>query len=98
MGKDRIAKRLALFLLAKQLVNSQLQIKKWVCNGGESDHLPILLEIGGDFKTPTSPFKFNSAWLKDEKFHALVKSQWVPYNPRSLTPAAIGGKILKVEK
>jgi hypothetical protein len=83
VGEDIIAKRLDRFLIVDQLVASQLQFKQWVGCGGESDHLPILLEIGGDFWKPASPFKFNSTWLKDEEFHALVKSHWIPYNAQT---------------
>jgi hypothetical protein len=45
---------------------------------GGVDHFPIFLEIAGASRKPTSPFKFNSAWLKEESFQKLVKEVWSP--------------------
>jgi len=40
---------------------------------GESNHHPIFLEVAGDSRKLASPFKFNSAWLKEEEFLNLLK-------------------------
>jgi hypothetical protein len=44
-----------------------------VGSGGDSNHHPIFLEVVGGSRKPTSPFKFNSAWLKKGEFLNLVK-------------------------
>jgi hypothetical protein len=54
--------------------------------GGESDHYPILLEVAKGRRKPTSPFKFNPKWLKEESFIDLVKEQWVPFDPKLDSP------------
>jgi hypothetical protein len=78
LGEDYISKRLDRFLLSTNLVESPLFFRQWVGSGGESDHHPIYLEVEGRSKKPTSPFKFNSAWLKEEEFMSLAKDIWTP--------------------
>jgi hypothetical protein len=36
------------------------------------------LEVAGNTKKPSIPFKFNLAWLKEEEFISLVKKHWIP--------------------
>jgi hypothetical protein len=59
-------------------VEEPFLFRQWVGSGGESDHYPIFLEIEGASRKPTSPFKFNFAWLKEEIFIKLVKEVWTP--------------------
>jgi hypothetical protein len=78
MGEDYIEKRLDRFLISGKPggVPSNFQTMGGI--GGESDHHPIFLEVAGDSRKPSSPFKFNSAWLKEEEFLNLVKELWNP--------------------
>jgi hypothetical protein len=78
LGEDYIAKRLDRFLISSSLVEEPLLFRQWTGSGGESDHFPIFLELAGASRKPTSPFKFNSAWLKEESFLNLVKEVWTP--------------------
>jgi hypothetical protein len=78
MGEDYIAKRLDRFLILGNLVESPLIFRQWVGSRGESNHHPIFLEVVGGSRKSMSPFKFNSAWLKEEEFLNLVKELWNP--------------------
>jgi hypothetical protein len=80
MGDDHIAKRLDRFLISAHLVEEPLLLRQWVGSGGESDHDPIFMEVAVNTRKPTSPFKFNSAWMKEEEFINLVKETWIPLN------------------
>jgi hypothetical protein len=51
-----------------------------VTRGGDSNHLPILLEITSMGKYLPSPFKFNSIWLEVDRFRELVKFLWNPFD------------------
>lgn len=46
--------------------------------GGESNHSPIVLDIGGGVQRPPSPFKFNVAWVADLGYIELMKDIWCP--------------------
>jgi hypothetical protein len=46
VGDDRVAKRLDIFLLADEFLDSFDLVRQWVAFGGESDHFPILLTSG----------------------------------------------------
>jgi hypothetical protein len=59
-------------------LETTLLFRQWIGSGGESDHHLIFLEVVGSTKKPTSPFKFNSTWLKEEEFISLVKRHWIP--------------------
>jgi hypothetical protein len=83
LGEDHIAKRIDCFLISTYLVESPLLFRQWVGSGGESDHYPIFLEVAGNTRKPTSPFKFNSAWLKEEEFINLVKEIWIPLTKKN---------------
>jgi hypothetical protein len=63
--------------------------RQWVGSGGDSDHHPIFLEVVPQPKKPASPFKFNSSWLKDDEFIALVKEVWTPIDSSIGTRAVI---------
>jgi len=78
MGEARVAKRLDRFLLKEEMANQTPFFKQWVGTRGDSDHLPILLELKGPSRKPRSPFKFNPAWLKDPSYNSLVKETWRP--------------------
>lgn len=43
---------------------------------GNSNHLPILLELSKPPKKPTTPFKFNSSWLQEDSFNKLFRETW----------------------
>jgi hypothetical protein len=73
MGEDYITKMLDHFLISGNLVETPIIFKQWVGLRGESNHHPIFLEVAGDSRKPASPFKFNSAWLKEEEFLNLLK-------------------------
>ena len=50
--------------------------------GGQSDHLPIFLELNIGPVKPPSPLKLNKTWLNDESFKLLILSIWLPYDSR----------------
>jgi hypothetical protein len=89
MRNDRVAKRIDRFLVVESLLDLPVQFRKWVDSGGESDHMPIILEIVGGPKNPTSPYKFNPTWIEDDSFKALVSENWIPYDVSSGTSASI---------
>jgi hypothetical protein len=97
MGDEHIAKRLDRFLISTHLVEEPILLRQWVGTGGESDHYPIFLEVAGNTRKPTSPFKFNSSWLKEEEFINLVKELWIPLNQdeRAVVQFANNLKTLK---
>jgi hypothetical protein len=97
LGEDYIAKRLDRFFISNSLVEEPLLFRQWTGSGGESDHFPIFLEIAGASRKPTSPFKFNSAWLKEESFLKLVKEVWMPigHSEREVVQFARNLKELK---
>jgi len=68
VGETRIAKRLDHFLIYEPLALLPFQFRQWIGSGGESDHSPIRFEMEGGPQKPTTPFKFNSSWLKDDFF------------------------------
>jgi hypothetical protein len=45
-----------------------------------------LVLIGRRPQNPTTPFKFNSSWLKDESFQQPVKSNWTNIRDSDGTP------------
>ena len=53
-------------------------VRQWVGSGGQSDHLPIFIEIKKGPINPPSPLKFNKSWLQDETFKTLFLSHWNP--------------------
>ena len=53
--------------------------RKWLDFGGESNHLPICIEISNSPKKPVIPFKFCVAWLKNEEVIWLIQTNWIPY-------------------
>jgi hypothetical protein len=59
-GDDRIEKRIDRFLVSKDLLMAPINLGKWVDNGGDSYHFPIVFEVAGLGRKPASPFKFNS--------------------------------------
>jgi hypothetical protein len=78
-----VAKRLDRFLVTEQLVDRFYLLRKWVGEGGVSDHFPIFLELRLGPPKPLGPLKFNKTWLRDDSFINLVNSLWVPYNSRA---------------
>lgn len=48
----------------------------WIGEGGESDHMPTILELTGPNKKPNAPSKFNPSWLKDNSFNDLIHFAW----------------------
>jgi hypothetical protein len=42
-----------------------------------------------EMRKPTSPFKFNSEWIKEESYTELVKTHWVPFDASSGEPTTI---------
>ena len=75
-----MAKQLDRFLVSEVFLDSVELNKKWVVNGDDSDHFPIILYFLGDGRKPPNPFKFNLRWLDDKSFGELVKAEWVPFN------------------
>eukprot|EP00253_Pinus_taeda_P003725 PITA_03725 len=75
-GEGRVAKRLDRYLINEDLMRDIPMIRQWVGEGGNSDHFPILLEVGKPPLKPASPFKFNAAWLQEESFNSLFRDTW----------------------
>jgi hypothetical protein len=50
------------------------RMRSWVEVGGDSDHLPIILQLKKENNKPPSSFKFNSKWIEDKGFINLVRS------------------------
>ena len=56
---------------------------------GDSDHLPVFLQIVGRDKKLHTPFKFNPHWLDHEDLVILLKNTWKVYGENSdLSPAS----------
>ena len=68
-----MAKRLDVFFLKEDLVERFQAFTQWVGEGGDFDHLPILLKIKGRFEKLGAPFKFNPEWLKEDSYKTLFK-------------------------
>ena len=79
IGEDRIAKRLDRFVLVERMLSMDLMIKQWVDSIGDSDHMPICLEILRKPKNPASLFKLCVAWIINEDVLSLIQSNWIPY-------------------
>jgi len=88
-GENRVAKRLDRFLIGERFLDSLHFVRQWIESGGVSDHNPIMLELKSGGSKPSSPFKFNSAWLKCDDYIALVSSSWAPYRQEEHGHAAI---------
>jgi len=85
MGSDRVAKRLAQFLLLDLLLQGYPIFRQWVASKWVSEHNPILLEID-----KISPILFNSTlfgWNQNPiwRLSRIVGS----YNPFLLESLAI---------
>ena len=65
--------------MEEKLVDQNLIFKQWFDVGGESNHLPIFLELQRGLKKLANPFKFCASWLKDEVFIQLLQNSWAPY-------------------
>eukprot|EP00253_Pinus_taeda_P019083 PITA_19083 len=76
IGEGRVAKRLDRFLISEDLTNDIPLFRKWVGEGGNSDHFPILLEFNKPPSKPASPFKFNASWLQEESYNILFRNSW----------------------
>ena len=59
IGMDKIDKRIDRFLLSKNLLDSSFMVCQWVGQGGDSDHLPVLLNIDGATVKNSGYFKLN---------------------------------------
>lgn len=74
---DRVVKRLDKFLVAEDLLDSMVMLRKWVDYGGKSYHSLIVLEIIGSRNKHPNPFKFNVKWLKYPSYMSMVQDSWV---------------------
>ena len=83
-----MAKRLDRFLVAEQVGVKHHQIKQWVACGGQSNHLPIFLELKNGPTKPPSPLKLNKTRLNDDSVKLLISSKWLPYDPSNQRIAA----------
>jgi hypothetical protein len=61
VGEEKITKRIDQFLVSNIFLETPLQMRKWVGNGGELNHSSIFLDVSGGKRKLTSPFKFNSS-------------------------------------
>lgn len=82
-----MAKRLDRFLLREDVATKIPVFRQWVGEGGNSDHLPVLLELKGPLRKPTSPFKFNPYLLMEDSYNTLFKKTW-----RLVRPSGNGEK------
>jgi hypothetical protein len=73
--EEKMAKRLNIFLVSKLIMVDPKRIRSWVEVRGDSDLLPILLQIEKEWGNNFIPFKFNSQRLKYEEFTILVTSE-----------------------
>lgn len=78
MGESTVAKKLDRLLIREEMANKIPFFRHWVGTGGDSDHLPLMLELKGYSRKHGSPFKFNSTWLKEALFNSLVKITRMP--------------------
>lgn len=76
--EDRVEQILDQFLLREEVAAKIPAFHQWVGEGGDSDYLPILLELNRHPKKPITPFKFNPAWLKEDSYNTLFKETWRP--------------------
>lgn len=72
----RIAKRLDQLLLCEEVTSRIPAFHQWVGEGGNSDHLPILLEPSKPPEKLATPFKFKSSWLQEDSFNKLFRETW----------------------
>jgi len=82
IGDATLSRKLDYFLIKKDLLGTLSNFCQWVGFGGIFDHSPIYLELAGPSLKPKEPFKFNSTWLQDPKYHKLVTDFW-RYHPPS---------------
>eukprot|EP00253_Pinus_taeda_P006943 PITA_06943 len=75
-GDARIAKRLDRFLLCEDLTSRIPMFRKWVGEGGNSDHFPIFLELAKPPLKPAAPFKFNAYLLQEDSYDKLFRETW----------------------
>jgi exonuclease III len=79
-GIAGISKRLDHFLLDENLLGNHSNIRSWVINSTISDHNLICLQFEMSSRKSAPPFKFNSLWISDPGFIALVRSTWKEMN------------------
>jgi hypothetical protein len=89
VGEGRISKRVDGFLILEEFANDQLLIRQWVHSRRDSDHSPILLKFTKGGPKPSSPFKYNTKWLKDQDFVSLIKRTWIPFTKTRQSSTAI---------
>ena len=81
MGKDRIEKTINRFLVTNIFYMDL--IRKWVANGGESNHNTIFLKLRGGGSKTMVHLEFNLNWFKYKYYIYLVNCFWVPFDPLS---------------
>jgi exonuclease III len=65
-GRSReevVVKRLDIFLVSEDLMETIVQVRASVTEWGNSDHCPISLQIHFDYVSPPIPLKINKIWL-----------------------------------
>jgi hypothetical protein len=64
------------FLILESLVDGNWFWKSWVGSRGLLDHLLIIMKVEKEDLKPSSPLKFNNAWLLEEYFKKLIATTW----------------------
>lgn len=71
-----MAKRLDYFLLNEDFLGTLTYCSSWVDCTHISDHYPVILGIGMDFRPSHYPFKYCHLWALDAYFIGLVRTLW----------------------
>jgi len=81
IGDATLRRQLDCFLIKEDLLGTLSNFFQWVGFGAIFDHSPIYLELAGPTLKPREPFKLNSTWLQDPKYHKLVTDFWRDHPP-----------------
>jgi len=75
-GTNQIASRLDRFLISEQIMMKDVYIGAMILPVVGSDHWPIKLEIDLKQSPKRRSFRFESFWLRDQKFLPKIEEWW----------------------
>lgn len=67
--------RLDRFLVFKGWIDLNPLVCQSILPKPASDHFPVLLDSGRE-RWGSSPFQFESMWLKERQFHEVIRMWW----------------------
>ena len=75
-GVDGIQKRSDRFYATESLLDDTTRYRYWVVHPYILDHAPMIFQLDHGYNSVAYPFKFNPAFLIEESFGYLVRSEW----------------------